>query len=116
MQMQTLRRRVFDVTHIKIQPTAVEEKAAIARRFLIVAIMQVDRAGISFAEKIIFHLRRPKLKTHVRLVFTEKTAVLGLNSNDSIHSDQITRRMATWLSENVPSPSSSPQNRERRIA
>jgi hypothetical protein len=41
----------------------------------------------------------------VRLVFAQKTAVLGFDSNDSIHSDQITRRLATWLSEkDVPSP------------
>ena len=35
----------------------------------------------------------------MRLVFAEKTTVLGFDSNDSIHSNQITRRMATWLSQ-----------------
>jgi len=46
----------------------------------------------------------------VRLVFAQKTAVLGFDSNDSIHSNQITRRMATWLSEkDASAPSSSPK-------
>ena len=35
----------------------------------------------------------------MRLVFAEKTTVLGFDSNDSIHSNQITNRMATWLSQ-----------------
>ena len=35
----------------------------------------------------------------MRLVFAEKTTVFGFDSNDSIHSNQITNRMATWLSQ-----------------
>src|SRR6476659_10059277 len=100
--MQTFRGRVLDVTHVEIQPAAVQEKAAVARRFLIVAVMKIDRARIRLAEQIIFDLRRPKLGIHVRLVFAEKTTVLSLDSNDSIHSNQITNRMATWLSEKSP--------------
>src|SRR5882724_12701782 len=61
--------------------------------------MQIDRPCVGFAEQIIFDLRRPKLGIHVRLVFAEKTTVLGFDSNDSIHSNQITRRLATWLSQ-----------------
>jgi len=38
----------------------------------------------------------------VRLVFAEKTTVLGFNSNDSIHSHQITRLTPIWLSEKEP--------------
>ena len=44
VQMQTFRRRVLDVPHVEIEPAAVEEKAAVARRFLVVAVMQIDRA------------------------------------------------------------------------
>src|SRR5512132_272936 len=99
VQMQTFRRRVLDMPHVEIEPPAVQEKAAVARRFLVIAIMKIDRPGIGFAEQIIFDLRRPKFGIHVRLVFAEKTTVLGFDSNDSIHSNQITRRMATWLSQ-----------------
>src|SRR5438552_9242657 len=109
--MQTFRRRVLNVPHVEIEPPAVEEKSAVARRFLVVAVMKIDRAGVRFAEQIIFDLRRPQLGIHVRLVFAEKTTVLGFDSYDPIHWNQFTRRMATWLSQkNVPSPSSSPQN------
>src|SRR6478752_9640188 len=97
--MQTFRRRVLGVPHVEIQPAAVEKKAAVARRFFVIAVMKIDRAGVRLAEQIIFDLRRPKLGIHVRLVFAEKTTVLGFDSNHSIHSNQITNRMATWLSQ-----------------
>src|SRR6266550_716014 len=97
--MQTFRRRVFNVAHVEIQPPTVQEKAAVARWFLVIAVMQIDRAGVGLAEQIIFDLRRPKLGIHVRLVFAEKTTVLGFDSDDSIHSNQITRRTASWLSQ-----------------
>src|SRR6266508_637380 len=110
VQMQAFRRCVLDVPHVEIEPPAVQEKSAIARRFLVIAVMKIDRAGVGFAEQIIFNLRRPKLRIHVRLVFAEKTTVLGFDSNHSIHSNQITRRTATWLNQKtVPSPSYSPQ-------
>src|SRR6266436_6595815 len=61
--------------------------------------MQIDRPGVGLPEQIIFDLCRPKFRIHVRLVFAEKTTVLGFDSNDPFHSNQITRRMATWLSQ-----------------
>src|SRR5438270_2352888 len=110
--MQTFRRGVLDVAHVEIEPAAVQEKAAVARRFFVIAIMKIDRPGVGLAEQIIFDLGRPKLRIHVRLVFAEKTTVLGLDSYDSIHSNQITNRIATWLNEkDVPSPSSFPKMR-----
>src|SRR5213596_3396309 len=98
--MQTFRRRVLDVAHVEIEPAAVQEKSTVARRFLVIAVMQINRARVGFAEQIIFDLRRPKLGIHVRLVFAEKTTVLGFDSHDSIHSNQITHRMSLWLRQN----------------
>src|SRR5207342_2010961 len=99
-------RRVFDVPHVEIETTAVKEKAAVARRFLVIAVMKIDRARVGLTEQIIFDLCWPKLGIHVRLLFAEKTTVLGFDSNDPIHSNQITNRMANWLSQkDVPSPS-----------
>src|SRR6267142_1706905 len=87
------------MSHVEVKTPAVQEKSAVARRFLVVAVMQIDRPCVGFAEQIIFDLRRPKLGIHVRLVFAEKTTVLGFDSNDSIHSNQTTRRRATWLNQ-----------------
>jgi hypothetical protein len=108
--MQTFRRGVLDVAHVEIESAAVQEKSAVAGWFLVIAVMKIDRSGVCFAEQIIFNLRRPELRIHVRLVFAEKTTVLGFDSNDSIHSNQITNRMATWLRQKtgrltfIPSP------------
>src|SRR5215208_2996002 len=61
--------------------------------------MKIDRAGVGFPEQVIFDLRRPKLGIHVRLVFAEKTTILRFDSYDSIHSNQITRRISVWLNQ-----------------
>ena len=102
--MQTFRRCVLEVPHIEIEPTAVEEKSAIARRFLVVAVMKIDCTGVRLAKEIIFDLRRPKLGIHVRLVFTEKTAVFGFDSYDAIHGNQLTHRIRIWLNQKPPKP------------
>src|SRR5215510_6967153 len=89
------------MSHVEVKTTAVQQKTTVTRRFLVVAVMQIDRAGFGLAEQVILDLCRPKLGIHVRLVFAQKTTVLGFDSNDSIHSNQITHRMATWLSEKM---------------
>src|SRR5438132_8424376 len=115
--MQAFRRRVLDMSHVEVETSAVEEKSSISWRFLVVAVMQVDRASIRRSEQIIFNLGRPQLRIDVRFFFTQKTAVFGFDSNDPIHCRQLTHRIAIWLSEKTISPhlESSPKNRERRI-
>src|SRR5215813_6124882 len=101
--MQTFRRSILDVPHVEVKTTAVEKKAAVPGRFLVIAIMQIDRTSVGLAEQIIFDLRWPKFGIHVRLVFAEKTTVLGFNSNDAIHRNQLTHRIRIWLSQKLPS-------------
>ena len=43
--MQTLWRCVFDVAHVEVKTPAIEEKTPVARRFLVIPIVQIDRAG-----------------------------------------------------------------------
>src|SRR5438046_2730854 len=87
------------MTHIEVETSAIEKKSAVTRRFLVVAVMQIDRAGIRFSEEIVFNLRRPQLRVHVRFVFTQKATVLGLDSNDPIHCSELTHRIEIWLNE-----------------
>src|SRR5437870_2344333 len=87
--MQTFRRRVFDMSHVEIETAAIEKKPSIARWFLVIPIMQIDRAGVGFSEEIIFNLGRPELRIDVWFFFTQKTAVFGLDSNDPIHRQQL---------------------------
>jgi hypothetical protein len=83
--MQTFGRGVLDVSHVEIEPAAIEKKSAIARRFLVVTVMKVDRAGIRLSKEVVLYLRRPKLGIYVRLISTEKTTVFGFDSDDAIH-------------------------------
>ena len=59
MQMQTFRRRVLDMAHVEVETSAVEEKSSVARWFLVIAVMQIDRTGIRLSKQIVFDLRRP---------------------------------------------------------
>src|SRR5260370_20171184 len=83
--MQTFRRRVLDVSHIEIQTPAVTKKTSVTRWLFVIAVMQIDGAGRSVSEKMVFYLRRPEFGIYVRLFFAQKTAVFGFDSNDSVH-------------------------------
>src|SRR5256885_2484907 len=108
MQMQTFRRRVLDVAHVEIKTSAVEKKSSIARWLLVIAVMQIDRAGIRLSKQIVFDLGRPQLRINVRFFFAQKTAVFGFYSNDPIHRRQLTHRIAIWLSEKADPPDLNP--------
>ena len=73
------------MSHVEIETPAVEKKSSIARWFLVIPVVQIDRAGIGLSEKIIFNLCRPELRIDVRFLFTQKAAVFGFDSNDPIH-------------------------------
>ena len=83
--MQTLWRRILDMPHVEIQPPAVEKKTAVARRFLVIPVVQIDSAGAGLSEKVVFNLCRPELGINVRLFFAQQAAVFGFNSNNPIH-------------------------------
>ena len=85
VQMQTLWRRVLDVSHVEIETPAIKKKTSVARRFLVIPVMQIDRARLGFAKEVVFDFCRPKLRIGVRLFFAQKTAVFRFNSNDPIH-------------------------------
>src|SRR5436190_19759574 len=87
--MQTFRRRVLNVSHVEVEPPPIEEESSVSRRFLVVAVVQIDRASIRLSEEIVFNLCRPQLRINVRFVFTQKTTVFGFDSNDSIYCLQL---------------------------
>src|SRR3954447_4623991 len=96
--MQAFRRRILDVSHVEIKPAAIEQKSAIARRFLVITVMQIDRSRGRPAEEIILNLRRPKLRVSVRLIVAQQTAVLCFDANDTIHYRELTHRIRNSLS------------------
>ena len=86
--MQTFGRRVLDVPHIEIETAAIQEEPAIAGRFLVVAIVKINRSDLGFSKEIILNLRRPSLGIGVRVFLAEQTAVLSFYSDDPIHLDE----------------------------
>ena len=88
--MQTFRRRVLDVSHVEIETPAVEEKSSVARRFLVVAVMQINRARVRLSKQIVFNFRWPQLRINMRFFFTQKATVFGFDSNDPIHRSNLT--------------------------
>ena len=69
MQMQTLRRCVLNVTHVEVETSAIKKKTAVAGRLFIIAVMQIDRPGLGFPEKIVLYLGWPELRVSMRLLF-----------------------------------------------
>ena len=51
--------------HVEVYPAAIEQEAAVAGRFLIVPIVQVDRAGAHPAEEVILDSHRPGVAVRV---------------------------------------------------
>jgi len=86
--MQTLRRCIFDVTHVEIEAAAVAEEAAVAWRLLIVSIMQVDGAGFRFAKEKVLHSHRPGVGMAAPILAPDEAPVFGLNTGDAIHLNQ----------------------------
>src|SRR5881296_2608116 len=83
--MQTLRRGVLNVAHVEIKPAAVQKKAAVARRFFVIAIVKIDRPGARLVKEIILYFGRPHLGVTAQLFAAHQAAIFGFDSNDAIH-------------------------------
>jgi hypothetical protein len=76
------------MAHIEIKPAAIEEESPIAGRLFVVAIMQVDRAGLCLPEKVILHSHRPGVRMGPPFIAANQTAVFGFDAGDAIHPPQ----------------------------
>ena len=54
-------RRVFEVPHVEVKASAVQQKAAIPRRLFVIPVVQIERTGAHFFERMIFHPSRPRV-------------------------------------------------------
>ena len=72
------------MTHVEIKTAAVEQKAAVARRFFVISIVEIDRPGADFVEEIILHLGRPNLRVAAQLFPAHQTTVFGLDANNPV--------------------------------
>src|SRR5947207_9362717 len=84
-QKQALRRGILDVAHVEIEAAAIQEETTVARRFLIIPVMEIDRAGFLLPEKKIFDLYRPGVGMHTPVFSTDKATIFCFDSGDAIH-------------------------------
>ncbi len=82
--------------HVEVYPAAIEQEAAVARRFLIVPIVQVDRAGAHPAEEVILHAHRPGVAVRVHGVAAHQAAVFGFDPCNAIHPERASDSAARW--------------------
>src|SRR5690349_11121189 len=73
------------MAHIEIKPAAVQKKTAVARRFFVIAIVKIDRAGARFIENIVFDLGRPNFRIAAQLFAAHQAAIFGLNADNPVH-------------------------------
>ena len=84
-QMQTLRRCVLDVPHVEIEAAAIQEEATVARRFLVVPVMQIDGARLCLPEEEIFYFDRPGVGMPASVFSADEATVFRFDSGDAIH-------------------------------
>ncbi len=89
-QTEAFGRGIFDVAHVEVNAAAIEQEAAVARRFLVVAIMQIQRAGPGFPEQVIFDPRRPAFAAALRPFAANEAAILRLDPHDPVHVEEHT--------------------------
>ena len=92
-QIKALGRRVFEMPHVEIKASPVQQKTAVARRFFVIAIVQVDGADLSFVEKVILNNARPHVRAPVRLLVGHQAAVFRFDADDAIHGKKESRKM-----------------------
>ncbi len=82
---ETFRRGVFQVPHVEVQPPAVEQKPAVARRFLVIAVMQIDRTRPPHLEQVVLDVDRIGIDPLPPVFGIDQAAVLGLETKYPIH-------------------------------
>ena len=73
------------MAHVDVKSSAVQQKTAIARRLLVIAVMQIDRAELRLAENMVLHADRPGIGRAGRLLVIDEAAIFGLNADDAVH-------------------------------
>ena len=87
-QREAFRRAVFDVAHVEIEPAAVEEKAAVARRLVVIAVVQIDQAELLLLEDVIADARRDGGQPER---FGSHAAIFGLQAGEPLHALTVPR-------------------------
>src|SRR5687767_7114820 len=73
------------MSHIEIEPAAVPEKSAVARRLFVIAIMQIERPGAHLPEEMVFYPHRPGLAGSRGLLRGNKASVFSFDADDAVH-------------------------------
>src|SRR5437764_5812200 len=84
-QAVALRRGILDVPHVQIKPAAVEQETAVARRFFIIPIVQINRAEARDLEDVVLDPDRKRIGAALPVLVANQAAVLGRQPDDAIH-------------------------------
>ena len=71
--------------HVDVEPAAIKQKAAVRLRLLVVTVMKVDDTLFRLFEDEVLHASRPRVGTAIPAFSGDKAAILGFNSDNSIH-------------------------------
>ena len=104
-QVQALRRGVLDVAHVEIKAASVEEKAAVAGRFLVVPVVQIHGAGLRFSKQEVLHFDRPGVGMPAAFLSADEATVFRFDPGDAIHRFLFWRwQPANWQEKIIQSP------------
>ena len=86
-QTHAFRRRVLDVAHVEIKAATVQQKPTVTRRFLVIAIVQVQSARARLSENVILNARRPCFGRKLGIV--DKRTIFGFETDYPVHNANI---------------------------
>src|SRR4029077_1270131 len=87
--------------HVEVDPAAIEQETAVAGRFLVIPIVQVDRADPHPAEEVILDSHRPGVAVRVDGAAAHQAAIFGLDPCDAIHPERASDSVARWTRDNA---------------
>ncbi len=71
--------------HVEIEAAAIKEETAVARRFLVIPVMQIDGAGLRLPKQEIFHPDRPGISMSAPVFSADEATIFRFDSGDAIH-------------------------------
>jgi len=83
-QAVALRRGILDMPHVQVEPPAVEQETAVARRFFVVPIVQINRAESRDIE-MWFLTRIGNASGRPAGPRCDQAAVFGLQPDNAVH-------------------------------
>src|ERR1700730_3411871 len=71
--------------HVEVKAATIQKKTAVARRFFVIPIVQIDSANMTLTKEMVFNLYRPRISLALSLILRDQTTVFSLEASYPVH-------------------------------